>query len=411
MNNYAIFILAAMIVAYTLDVITGILNVRALKPELPKEFDGVYDAEKYRKSQEYTRVSSKFGLFVSTVNLIITLIFWFAGGFTVVDSYVSSLSLNPILSGLLFIGLLVIANSIISFPFGIYSTFVIEERFGFNKTTVRTFILDKLKGIGLGLVLGVPVLAGILWFFEVSGSLAWLYCWIAITLFTLIIQYIAPTWIMPLFNKFTPLEDGELRSTLLNYAEKVNFPLQGIYVIDGSKRSARSNAYFTGFGKNKRIALYDTLINNHTIEELTAVLAHEVGHYKRKHIFQSIALSIVQSGVMFYLLSLFLNNRELCSAFYIEKPSIYASLVFFMMLYAPVSTLIGLAMNMFSRKNEYEADYFAAETTGKPESMIATLKKLSADNLSNLTPHPLYVFLNYSHPTAIQRITALRNSA
>lgn len=408
MNNYAIFILATMIVAYLLDVITGILNVRALQPELPKEFTGVYDAEKYRKSQEYTRVSSKFGLIVSTFDLIITLTFWFMGGFTYVDTLVRSWSLSPIVSGLAFIGILVVANGIISLPFGVYSTFVIEEQFGFNKTTVGTFILDKIKALGLGLVLGVPVLAGILWFFGSAGDLAWLYCWIAVTVFTFGLQFIAPTWIMPLFNKFTPLEDGELRSTLLAYAEKVNFPLQGIFVIDGSKRSARSNAYFTGFGKNKRIALYDTLINNHSIEELTAVLAHEVGHYKRKHIFQSMALSILQSGVMFFMLSVFLNSKELYSAFYVDTPSVYAGLVFFMMLYSPVSTIIGIGMNVFARKNEYEADDYAAKTTGKPESMIATLKKLSADNLSNLTPHPLYVFLNYSHPTALQRIVALR---
>lgn len=408
MNSYAIFILATMIVAYLLDVITGILNVKALQPELPQEFKGVFDSEKYRKSQEYTRVSSKFGLFVSTFDLLVTLVFWFAGGFTYVDSLVRSWSLSPIMSGLAFIGILVVANGIISLPFGIYSTFVIEERFGFNKTTVGTFVVDKIKGLGLGLVLGVPVLAGILWFFETAGEAAWLYCWLAVTVFTLGLQFIAPTWIMPLFNKFTPLEDGELRSSLLAYAAKVNFPLQGIFVIDGSKRSARSNAYFTGFGKNKRIVLYDTLINNHSIDELTAVLAHEVGHYKRKHIFQAMALSIIQSGIMFYLLSLFLNNKELFSAFYVETKSVYAGLVFFTMLYSPISTLIGIGMNIFARKNEYEADDYAATTTGKPESMIATLKKLSADNLSNLTPHPLYVFLNYSHPTAMQRIMAIR---
>ncbi|MBI3260164.1 MAG: M48 family metallopeptidase, partial [Ignavibacteriae bacterium] len=282
MNNYSIFILATMLIAYLLDVVTGMLNLRALQPELPKEFTGVYDAEKYRKSQEYTRVSSKFGLFVSTFNLLVTLTFWFMGGFAYVDTLVRSWGFSPIMSGLAFIGILVVANGITSMPFGIYSTFVIEERFGFNKTTVGTFILDKIKALGLGLVLGVPVLAGILWFFGSAGEFAWLYCWIAVTIVTFGLQFIAPTWIMPLFNKFTPLEDGELRSTLLAYADKVNFPLQGIFVIDGSKRSARSNAYFTGFGKNKRIALYDTLINNHSIEELTAVLAHEVGHYKRK---------------------------------------------------------------------------------------------------------------------------------
>jgi STE24 endopeptidase len=408
MNNFALFILATMLLAYILDVITGIANVRALKPELPAEFVGVYDAEKYRKSQEYTKVRSNFGLIVSTFELAVMLVFWFAHGFEFVDTTVRAWGLNSILTGLAFLGILMTANAILSMPFGIYSTFVIEEKFGFNKTTIATFFLDKIKGLGIGILLGVPVVAGVLWFFEATGEMAWLYCWSAVTLFTLAVQFIAPTWIMPLFNKFTPLEDGQLRRSLLDYAQKVDFPLQGIFVIDGSKRSARSNAYFTGFGKNKRIALYDTLINNHSVEELTAVLAHEVGHFKRKHILQSMILGIIQTGVMFYLLSMFLNNKELCSAFYVSNTSIYASLVFFMLLYSPFSTLIGIAMNVFSRKNEYEADEYAAKTTGKPETMIATLKKLSADNLANLTPHPMYVFLNYSHPTALQRIQHLR---
>ena len=409
MNNYAVFILSTMLVAYLLDILTTILNLRALRPELPTEFAGVYDADKYAKSQEYTRVRSRFGIVTGTFDLIVMLAFWFMGGFGILDTLVRSWSLGPVASGLAYMGILIALSSLISMPFGIYSTFVIEERFGFNKTTVGTFIADKLKGLALGVVIGVPVMAGILWFFESTGDAAWLYCWGAVTLFTLILQWIAPTWIMPIFNKFTPLEDGELRSALLGYAAKVDFPLTGIYVIDGSKRSSRSNAFFTGFGKNKRIALYDTLIQNHTIEELTAVLAHEVGHYKRKHIFQSMVLGFLQTGVMFYMLSLFLHNPGLSAAFSVTTPSVHTSLIFFMMLYSPVSTLIGIGMNLFSRKNEYEADNFAAVTTGNPEAMIATLKKLSADNLSNLTPHPLAVFLEYSHPTALQRIEALRH--
>ncbi|MBK9247216.1 MAG: M48 family metallopeptidase [Ignavibacteria bacterium] len=408
MNNYAVFILSTMLLAYLLDIVTTILNLRALRPELPKEFAGVYDADKYSKSQEYTRVRSRFGIVTGTFDLVVMLAFWFLGGFGFLDTLVRSWSLGAVASGLAYMGILISLSSLISMTFGIYSTFVIEERFGFNKTTVSTFIIDKIKGLALGVVIGVPVMSGILWFFETTGDAAWLYCWGAVTLFTLILQWIAPTWIMPIFNKFTPLEDGELRSALLGYAAKVDFPLTGIYVIDGSKRSSRSNAFFTGFGKNKRIALYDTLIQNHTIEELIAVLAHEVGHYKRKHIFQGMVLGFLQTGVMFYVLSLFLHNSELSAAFYVTTPSVHTSLIFFMMLYSPISTLIGIGMNIMSRKNEYEADNFAATTTGNPNAMIATLKKLSADNLSNLTPHALTVFLNYSHPTALQRIVELR---
>jgi len=409
MNQFTFFILVTMATAYVLEIFATLLNMRALQPELPTEFSGIYDAEKYSKSQEYTRVTSRFGLLVSTVDIIVLLVFWFAGGFTYLDLLVRSWQLNPISSGLAFIGILVVANMIVSLPFGIYSTFVIEEQFGFNKTTVSTFITDKLKGLMLGVVIGIPVVGGILWFFGWAGNTGWLYCWGAFTTFTLLLHYIVPTWIMPLFNKFTPLEDGELRRVMLEYAQKVNFPLTGIFVIDGSKRSARSNAFFTGFGKNKRIALFDTLVENHTAEELTSVLAHEVGHYKRKHILQTMVLSILHYGLMFYLLSIFLNSTELSASFYVTTVSVYAGLVFFMLLYTPISTIIAIGMNIFSRKNEYEADYYASVTTGKPETMISALKKLSVDNLSNLTPHPLYVFLNYSHPTALQRIERIRS--
>ena len=301
-----------------------------------------------------------------------------------------------------------VAKSVISLPFSIYSTFVIEERFGFNKTTPKTFVLDLVKGLGLGLLIGMPLLAGILAFFMYTGDLAWLYAWIAITLFSLVMQYVAPTWIMPLFNKFTPLEEGELRTAIEEYTDKVDFPLQGLFVIDGSKRSSKSNAFFTGFGNNKRIALYDTLIENHTNDELVAVLAHEIGHYKKKHIIKGMITSVIQTGAMLFVLSIFLQAKGLFDAFYMDEMPVYAGLIFFGMLYAPIDMILSVFMQISSRKHEYEADEFAATTTGKPEDMIATLKKLSKDNLSNLTPHPFYVFLNYSHPPALQRIKAIR---
>jgi len=409
MNIYAIVILTTLLFSYALNVITEILNLSALRDELPPEFKDVFDPEAYKKSQDYTRATTRFGLLTSTFGLLLTLVFWFAGGFNYLDQIVRQWNLHPILTGLVYIGILILAKSLISLPFSIYSTFVIEERFGFNKTTPKTFILDLLKGLLLGVLLGGPLLAGVLAFFQYAGAIAWLYCWLAVTVFTLFVQFIAPTWIMPLFNKFTPLEQGELREAIMDYARSVKFSLKNVFVMDGSKRSTKSNAFFTGFGKNKRIALYDTLIEKHTVPELVSVLAHEIGHYKKKHIIQSLLISIAHTGVMFYLLSIFISHEGLFEAFYMEHVSIYAGLIFFGMLYSPIELILSVFMQIFSRKNEYEADRFAAETTEDPNSMIAALKKLSRDNLSNLTPHPVYVFLNYSHPPVLQRIRALRD--
>ena len=409
MNTYAIIILATLLLSYILDLITELLNLKALRDELPTEFSDVFDQEKYRKSQEYTRVKTRFGLISATFSLIVTLVFWFSGGFNWLDLLVRQWGFSEIFTGLFYIGILLIANTVLNLPFSIYSTFVIEARFGFNKTTPKTFVLDMLKGLLLGVVIGGALLGGILAFFQFAGANAWLYCWIAVTLFTIFMQFIAPTWIMPLFNKFTPLEDGELRREIMNYAQKVHFPLDNLFVMDGSKRSAKSNAFFTGFGKHKRIALFDTLIEKHSVAELVAILAHEIGHYKKKHILQGMIISILHTGVMFFLLSIFLNHSGLFDAFYMENMSIYAGFIFFGMLFSPISEILGIFMQMFSRKNEFEADQFAAETTQNSSNMISALKKLSANNLSNLTPHPFYVFLNYSHPPVLERIRALRS--
>lgn len=408
MNIYGQVILFTLIISFILDLITEILNLRALKDELPNEFSDVYDAEKYRQSQQYTRTRTQFGMISSVFSLIVTLVFWFAGGFNRLDILVRELGYGAITTGLLYMGALLIARSVLSLPFSIYSTFVIEEKFGFNKTTPATFVTDLVKGLVLGSLIGGALLAGILAFFQYAGPQAWLYCWIATTLFTLIMQFIAPTWIMPLFNKFTPLEEGELRSKIMNYAESVDYPLQNLFVMDGSKRSSKSNAFFTGFGKNKRIALFDTLIENHTTNELVAVLAHEIGHYKKKHIMQSMVIGILHMGVTFYLLSIFLSHQGLFDAFYMESMSVYAGLIFFGMLFSPIEMVLSIFMQIFSRKNEFEADRYAVETTGQPDDMVNVLKKLTADNLGNLTPHPLYVFLNYSHPPTLERIRAIR---
>jgi len=409
MNIYAIIILVTLLVSFVLNLITNLLNLKHLSSDLPQEFEGTYDAEAYQNSQDYTRVYTRFGFLTSSISLIITLIFWFSGGFNYLDTIVRAWELGAIGTGLVYIASLVIARSIISLPFSLYTTFVIEERFGFNKTTIKTFILDRIKGLFLGALIGAPLLIGLLYFFNVIGSIAWLYAWAATTIFTLIIQFIAPTWIMPLFNKFTPLENGELRDSIIDYTKKVDFPLKGLFVMDGSKRSKKSNAFFTGFGKNKRIALFDTLIENHTVGELVSVLAHEVGHYKKKHIMKGMIISILHMGLMFYLLSIFLSHQGLFEAFYMENMSVYAGLIFFGMLYTPIEMILSVIMQIFSRKNEYEADRFAAETTAESENMISALKKLSRDNLTNLTPHPVYVFLNYSHPPVLKRIEAIRS--
>lgn len=407
MNIFSIIILVTLLVDFILNLLADFYNMKSLDKELPDEFSEVYDEATYHKSQQYTKVRTRFGIITSAFNLMLLLVFWFAGGFNWLDEIVRSWDFGVIWTGLAYIGILITARSILSLPFSIYSTFVIEERFDFNKTTPKTFLLDMLKGLALAIVLGGPLLAGILAFFTYIDHYAWLYAWAVVTGFTLLIQFIAPRWIMPLFNKFEPLEEGELRQKIQAYAAKVNFSLEGIYVIDGSKRSSKSNAFFTGFGKNKRVALYDTLINNHTDDELVAVLAHEIGHYKRKHIIKNMAISILQTGVMFLLLSIFLNSQGLYAAFYMDQPSVYTGLIFFGMLYAPIEMLLSIFMQMLSRKYEFEADEFAS-TTFRGEPMIQTLKKLSKDNLSNLTPHPFYVFLNYSHPPVLQRINAIK---
>ncbi len=412
MNLYAAVILATLAVDYLLSLVANLLNLGALDRELPAELADVYDAESYRRSQDYTRVATRLGFVTSTFDLLVLLVFWFAGGFNRLDLWLRGFELGPLATGLLFIGLLALAKGVLSLPFSVYATFVIEERFGFNRTTPKTFVLDLIKGLALAILIGTPALALVLTFFERLGAGAWIYCWLAVSAFTLILQLIFPVWILPLFLKFTPLEEGELRDRLSSYARSVGFALQGIFVIDGSRRSSRTNAFFTGFGRAKRIALFDTLIEKHTTQEIVAVLAHEVGHYKKKHILKGLVLSIAHSGAAFYLLSLFIRHRGLFDAFFMERHSIYAGLVFFGLLYAPVELLMSLVLNRWMRKHEFEADRYAVDTLEQPEAMASALKKLSADNLSNLTPHPFYVWLNHSHPPVLERVAAIhRNRA
>jgi len=408
MNIYLIIILAIIIGNYILDLIIELFNLRSIKKELPEEFVGFYDANKYEKSQEYLKDNTKFkliqGLF--TVGVILFLIL--SGGFNFVDQLARSFNLNLNFTGLIFTGILFFFFQIIEIPFSIYHTFVIEEKYGFNRTKPKTFFLDLIKGWVLSIIIGGLLFSLVLWFFITSGELAWIFCWLGVSIFELFLIFIAPIVIMPLFNKFIPLEDGELKQTIETYAKSQNFKLKGLFKMDGSRRSSKSNAFFTGFGRYRRIVLFDTLIKNHSIKELVSILAHEMGHYKKKHILKTIIISILANGLMFFILSLFINNQGLFDAFRMDNLSIYASLLFFTFLYAPINIILSLAGNILSRKHEYEADNYAITTYKNPQAFILALKKLSVDNLSNLTPHPLKVFMAYSHPPVLERIKALR---
>ena len=329
MNIFGFVVFFTLVITFLVKLVSELLNLKAAGAPLPVEFTGVYDEDAYSKSRDYLRVSTVFSLFGATVDLSVLLLFWFLGGFNLLDHFLRGFGFYPIATGVLYIGLLLLMQSLIDLPFSLYKTFVIEEKFGFNKTTPKVFAADILKTLLLTLLIGTPLLFAVLWFFEETGPMAWLWAWGGITLFSLVLQYVAPTWIMPLFNKFVPLEEGELKSAIMQYADKVRFPLTGIYVLDGSKRSARANAFFTGFGKRKRIALFDTLITAHPVHELVAVLAHEIGHFKKKHIIVNMILSMGNLGVLFFLLSLFMNNRALFDAFFMQDLSIYGSLIFF----------------------------------------------------------------------------------
>ncbi len=410
MNPFFVVILCAILIEYTAGVVANLLNLRSLKSEIPPELQGVYPPEDYRKSQEYIRTNTRFDSIASTFSLVILLSFWFAGGFNHLDQTVRSWGFMPFLSGLFYIGILLMAYSLLMLPFSIYRTFVIEGTFGFNRTTRRTFLMDRIKNLGLAAVIGGALLSGILALFEYTGYHAWIYCWIAVAVFSLVLQYVEPTWIMPLFNKFTPLEPGEMREAILNYARSLDFPVKNVFVMDGSKRSSKSNAFLLGFGRNKRIALVDTLIKNHLVPELVAVLAHEIGHHKKKHILQGTIINIVHFGVLFFILSIFLGSPGLYDAFYMEQQSVYSGILFVALLYTPLEMAISVLTHALSRKNECDADRFAADNIKHPRHLTEALKKLYAGHFSNLTPHPFYVFLNDSHPPLLQRIRAIERS-
>ena len=401
-------IIGIIILNFIKDKILNALNAKHYDDTLPQEVSDVFDKEAYKKSQRYKRANYKFGLWSSIFSLFVTLGFLLLDGFEFVDNIARSCSSNPILIALLFFGIIMLATDILSTPFSYYKTFVIEEKFGFNKTSKKTFWGDKVKGLLMSSILGAGLIALIVWFYQLTGDSFWLYTWFAITLFMVFINMFYSRLIVPFFNKQTPLEEGELHQKIASYAQSVGFNLKKIFVIDGSKRSTKANAYFSGFGGEKRVTLYDTLINDLEDEEIVAVLAHEVGHYKKKHIIYNILSTTIITGITLFILSIFISNPSLSKAIGVEVHSFHVGLIAFGLLYAPLSELTGLLMNYISRKFEYQADRFARETY-KAEPLIRSLKKLSRNSLSNLTPHKWYVWFHYSHPTLYDRIIKLKS--
>ncbi|MBR9853049.1 MAG: M48 family metallopeptidase [Algicola sp.] len=406
-NTLFYVILAILAIQYMVHQFLEYLNAKRFKSDLPPELADVFDETEYRKSQQYKRTNYKFGVISDGFSLVLTICFLTLGGFEWVDRLTRSFTEDTIPMAMIFFGIIMLGSTLLGLPFSYYRTFVIEEKYGFNKTTRSTFLSDKIKEVVLTLVLGGGMLALFMLFYQSTGPNFWIYTWVAVGVFILFINLFYSRLIVPMFNKQTPLEDGSLKSSIENYAQKVGFELQNIFVIDGSKRSTKANAYFSGFGKEKRITLFDTLINDLNEDEIVAVLAHEVGHYKRNHIIVNLIVSLLTTGLTLFILSLFINNPKMSLAIGVSAPSFHAALIGFALLYSPISELTGLIMNYLSRRFEFQADNFAKTTFAAPP-LVSSLKKLSKKSLSNLTPHPAYVFVHYSHPPLIERIRNLK---
>jgi STE24 endopeptidase len=401
---YIILVISAL--SYFFDQFLDYINLKHQRTDIPDDIAAFYDRTKYLKSLAYHKELTKFSFLTSAFSFVISFLMLLFGGFGWLDNLLQPFFEHDIIRAVVFFGILMLASDLLTVPFQLYSTFVIEEKYGFNKTTVKTFIIDKLKGYLLAILVGTPLLALLIYLVQVIGPSFWIWFALIASALILFMNMFYTSLILPLFNKLTPLPEGDLKSSIEKFAGKVNFPLDNIFVIDGSKRSSKANAFFSGIGKKKKIVLYDTLINNHTTEELVAVLAHEVGHFKKKHIVWSFVLSIIQVFFTLFVLSLMVYNESLSLALGGSQQSIHLNLIAFAILYSPISAITGLFMTMYSRKNEYEADAYAKEVFDGPVLMQA-LKKLSVDSLSNLYPHPWYVFFHYSHPPLLKRLEAM----
>lgn len=405
--NILVFLVATSFLA---EVFLEYLNSTARSVELPDGLRGIYDEEKYSKSVEYEKTKQRFSLVRSFFSVVLILVMLFFGGFALVDSIAWGISGHEVVAALVFFGIIMFASDLLSTPFDLYGTFVIEERFGFNRSTIKVFITDKIKGWLLGIIIGGGLLALVTWFYYLTTVWFWLYALILFTAFMIFMNLFYSTLIVPLFNKQTPLEAGELRDSISSMSDNTGFRLNNIYVIDGSKRSSKANAYFAGLGRKKRIVLFDTLISDLSVKEIVAVLAHEIGHYKKRHVYSGMAVSIITTAITLYIMSAVISSPHLSKALGAAEPSFHMGLIAFGILYTPVSAVFGIAGNWLSRRNEFEADRFAAEHHSA-SSLAEALKKLSVKNLSNLRPHPVYVFVNYSHPPLLERLDALKNSS
>jgi STE24 endopeptidase len=402
-----LFCLVGLVLAgFIFSMLLDYLNLKSHKLELPPEFSDLYEKSKYLKSVDYHRGRWKFGLWSGSFNLIITIIFLLTGLYGQLDIFLREFISEPKLISMTFFAVVVIFSSLIHLPFEWYDHFIIEEKFGFNKMTVKTFVSDKVKGLILGALIGLPLLWCFLLLTERLGPAFWIWFGVIASIFVLLINLFYTSLLLPLFNKLTPLQNGELKSAIIEYSKKVDFPVDNIFVMDGSKRSGKANAFFSGFGKRKKIVLFDTLIEKHSVGELVAILAHETGHYKKKHIIIGFLTSVIQIFFMLWALSLFMNRQELSLALGGKFNAIHLNLVSFGILFSPVSGIAGLASMIFSRIHEFQADAYAKATSSATD-LASGLKKLSIDTLSNLTPHPLYVFFNYSHPPVLNRIRRL----
>lgn len=404
---YLILIITVVVLDFLWTQYLSYRNRKRMSPDIPSQLEGIYNQEEYAKQQAYQKVNSRFGLYTSLFSFIVMLIVLSLGIFGWLDELLRQYIDNEILLTLAFFGIIYVINDIISLPLDYYGTFVIEERFGFNKSTKKIFWFDQLKGLLLTVILGGIILALLVWLYDTLGEYAWLYAWGVVTIFSLFMTLFYSNIIVPLFNKQTPLESGELRDAIERFANEAGFAINNIYVMDASKRSTKANAYFTGFGAKKRIVLFDTLINDLNTKEIVAVLAHEIGHYKKKHTLQGMFISICYTGFILFLLSLFLNNQDIAVALGGQIASFHLGLIAFSVLFTPISLIIGVFSSMHSRKNEYQADAYAAGF-GLGDALISGLKKLSVKSLSNLNPDPLFVFFHYSHPTLLQRMDALK---